>query len=245
MNPQEPTYKLLWSEEFDAPTGLDPSIWTVEEGYVRNKEQQYYTNLRKKNCRIQNQQLILEAHKEVFKGYDYTSASICTKNKKEFLYGRIEVRAKLPSGRGIWPAIWTLGNSIDQKAWPLCGEIDLMEFVGYDPGKIHGNIHTQAYNHNLETNKGAFIEVPQLHEEFHVFAIDWTEEQITFFIDDRSYFVFHNDHQNDEATWPFHRPHYLLINLAVGGFWGGKKGIDDRIFPQQFSIDYVRYYEIC
>jgi beta-glucanase (GH16 family) len=244
MNEPGPNYSLIWSEEFDSANGLDPSKWNFEVGYVRNKEKQYYTENRFKNCRIQDQKLILEAHKEAYRGYNYTSASICTKNKKEFLYGRIEVRAKLPLGRGIWPAIWTLGSHIDQTEWPLCGEIDIMEFVGYDPGIIHGNIHTQAYNHTLETNKGASLKVQGLSDNFHVFAIDWTEDKIEFFLDNHSYFSFYNDHENNPATWPFHKPHYLLINLAVGGFWGAKKGIDENIFPQQFIIDYVRYYKI-
>ncbi len=210
-------YTLVWTEEFGESDTLNADIWSFEEGDVRNNEKQYYTKNRRENCRIENGKLILEARKEAFEGYDYTSASITTKNSKSFLYGRIEVKAKLPQGRGIWPAIWK---------------------------KVHGNIHTQAYNHNLETNKGAYIVCDSLHTDFHVFAIDWTPEKIDFFLDEQIYFSFRNDNELNSDTWPFDQPQYLLINLAVGGFWGGKQGIDSTIFPQKFEIDYVRYYKI-
>ena len=236
-------YTLVWSEEFKSDQ-LNPEIWSFEIGDVRNNEKQYYTKDRKVNCRIQNGKLILEARKESFKGYDYTSASITTKKRKTFLYGRIEVRAKLPTGRGVWPAIWTLGSNIDEVSWPLCGEIDIMENVGFDPTKVHGNIHTKSYNHNLETNEGDFIESETLSTDFHNYAINWTPDQIDFFLDDNIYFSFENDGLSNPNTWPFDQPQYLLINLAVGGFWGGKQGIDPRIFPQKFEIDYVRYYKI-
>ena len=237
------SYKLIWSEEFNIDV-LNSDIWSFEEGEVRNNEKQYYTKNRNKNCRITDGKLILEAHKEDYKGYQYTSSSIITKHKKEFLYGRIEVSAKLPQGKGIWPAIWMLGTNIDEIHWPLCGEIDIMENVGYDPNKVHGNIHTKAFNHNLETNKGAFIENDTLHEKFHLYAIDWTEDQVDFYFNDTKYFSFYYDKKNDIKTWPFSQPHYLLINLAVGGFWGGNEGIDDSIFPQKYMIDFIKYYEI-
>ena len=244
MKNNQSAYKLIWSEDFENSNRLNPEIWTFEEGEVRNNEKQHYTVNRKENCRIENGMLILEARKEPWKGYDYTSASITTKFSKSFLYGRIEVRAKLPTGRGIWPAIWTLGTNIDEVDWPLCGEIDIMENVGFDPTKVHGNIHTKAFNHNLETNKGDYIESQSVAKEFHLYAINWTPSKIDFYFDDMRYFTFENDLKSDPETWPFDKPQYLLINLAVGGFWGGKKGIDDSMFPQQFCIDYIRYYEI-
>ncbi|MCF8265555.1 MAG: glycoside hydrolase family 16 protein [Ignavibacteriales bacterium] len=237
-------YELVWSEEFDTPGNVNPEFWAFEEGYVRNNEKQYYTENRAENCRVENGILVIEARKENYKNSDYSSASITTQNLKEFLYGRIEVKAKLPSGRGMWPAIWTLGSNIEKAGWPLCGEIDIMENVGYDPNKVHGNIHTKSFNHNLGTNKGSFVKDESLSEEYHIYAIDWTPEKIDFFLDDKKYFTFNNDKNGDQDSWPFDKPQYLILNLAVGGFWGGREGIDDNIFPQFFKIDYVRYYKI-
>jgi len=237
------SYNLLWSEEFNTPGSVNPEKWAFEEGYIRNDEKQFYTkNL--ENCRIENGQLVIEARKEAYKNFKYTSASITTQNKKEFLYGRIEVRAKLPTGKGAWPAIWMLGTNIDKSGWPLCGEIDIMENVGFDPHKVHGNIHTKSYNHTLGTNKGNSTIDSTLSNSFHVYSINWTPEKIDFFLDDKLYFSFTNDNKGDITTWPFSKPHYLILNLAIGGFWGGKEGIDDSIFPHQYLIDYVRYYSI-
>jgi beta-glucanase (GH16 family) len=243
MTTKSQSYKLIWSEEFNTSGGVNPEKWTFEEGYIRNDEKQFYTkNL--ENCRIENGQLVIEARKEAYKNFKYTSASITTQNKKEFLYGRIEVRAKLPTGKGAWPAIWMLGTNIDKSGWPLCGEIDIMENVGFDPHKVHGNIHTKSYNHTLGTNKGNFTIDSTLSNSFHVYAINWTPEKIDFFLDDKLYFSFTNDKKGDIKTWPFSKPHYLILNLAIGGFWGGKEGIDDSIFPHHYLIDYVRYYSI-
>ena len=235
-------HKLIWSEEFLQPN-IDLNLWSFEEGYVRNNEKQYYTKNRVENCRVENGNLILEARKEQFQDFNYTSASITTKHKKSFLYGRIEVKAKLPKGTGIWPAIWLLGDEIDTIGWPLCGEIDIMEHVGFDADRIHANVHTQAYHHLLETNKGDCIENKTVSESFHTYAIDWSKDKIDFYLDNQKYFTFNNDHQKNEATWPFDKPHFLIINLAIGGFWGGKQGIDDAIFPQQFQIEAIHYYK--
>jgi beta-glucanase (GH16 family) len=237
------SYQLVWHESFQTGNAPDPAVWSFETGYVRNKERQYYTSCRPENCRIDNNQLILEARKEAYCDYAYTSASITTKGKKSFLYGKLVVRAKLPQGRGIWPAIWTLGTNIDEVNWPLCGEIDIMEHVGYEPLNVHGNIHTATFNHNLETNQGDFTESDTLHNEFHDFAIDWRKDQIDFQLDDVTYFTFSRQPGFTEKEWPFDKPHYLLINLAVGGFWGGKKGIDDTIFPQRLVIDSIKYFQ--
>ncbi len=236
-------YQLVWEDNFEHEGFPNPSYWSFESGYVRNNELQFYTVNELKNCRIEKNQLILEARKEKIEKFEYTSASIHTKGKKEFLYGKIVVRAKLSTGRGIWPAIWTLGTNIDEVQWPLCGEIDIMENVGFDPLKVHGNIHTKAFNHNLETNRGDFTESDTLHTNFHDFAIEWTEDNIDFLFDDNCYFTFKKEPHFTENEWPFDKPQYLLINLAVGGFWGGKKGIDNSIFPQQFVIDSIRYYQ--
>lgn len=252
-------WKLVWSDEFDKPGAPDESKWTYEEGFVRNQEAQYYTRARRENARVEDGMLVIEARKEEYRNprfdpdrrggrrdglemAEYTSASVTTKGKAAWTGGRIEVRAKLPTGRGMWPAIWMLGADIDRAGWPACGEIDMMENVGFDPDLIHANIHTKAYNHVQKTNKGARITVPAPYKDFHVYAIEWTQEKMDFFVDDQKYFTFENERSGRDA-WPYDQPHYLILNIAVGGAWGGQKGIDESIFPQKMLVDYVRVYQ--
>ncbi|MEN6495526.1 MAG: glycoside hydrolase family 16 protein [Thermoguttaceae bacterium] len=254
---QAEDWKLVWSDEFDKPGTPDPAKWDYEAGFVRNNERQYYTRARKENARVEEGMLIIEARKEQFRipkqakkgkagkgqeNADYTSASLTTLGKASWTYGRIEVRAKLPTGRGMWPAIWTLGTNIGQVGWPACGEIDIMENVGFDPNVIHANIHTKAYNHAIHTNKGSRITIPNPHQDFHVYAIEWRPERMDFFVDATKYFTFTNENKGTDA-WPYDKPQYLILNIAVGGAWGGQKGIDDSIFPQRMAIDYVRVYQ--
>jgi beta-glucanase (GH16 family) len=209
---------------------------------VRNRELQYYTASREENARVEDGTLVIEARKEPYEGHDYTSASLITKGKATWLYGRVEVRAKLPTGKGMWPAIWMLGGNIPEVGWPACGEIDIMENVGFDPQWIHANIHTEAYNHVDNTGKGSSLRVPDASEAFHVYAIEWFEDRIDFYVDDERYFSFSNEGTGWE-TWPYDKEHYLIINAAIGGSWGGMRGVDDAIFPQRYYIDYVRVYE--
>jgi beta-glucanase (GH16 family) len=254
---QAEDWKLVWSDEFDKPGTPDPAKWDYEVGFVRNNERQYYTRARKENARVEDGMLVIEARKEQFRipkqakkgkagkgqeNADYTSASVTTQGKASWTYGRIEVRAKLPTGRGMWPAIWTLGTNIGQVGWPACGEIDIMENVGFDPNVIHANIHTKAYNHAIHTNKGSRITIPNPHQDFHVYAIEWRPERMDFFVDATKYFTFTNENKGTDA-WPYDKPQYLILNIAVGGAWGGQKGIDDSIFPQRMAIDYVRVYQ--
>ncbi|HTL18531.1 MAG TPA: glycoside hydrolase family 16 protein [Patescibacteria group bacterium] len=253
-------WKLIWSDEFDKPGLPDPARWNYEEGFIRNNEAQYYTKNRPENARIENGTLVIEARKEHFQNpsYDpnvqgkgsgrrnrqfaeYTSASLTTRGKASWKYGRIEVRAKLPPGRGTWPAIWTLGTN-SQAGWPGCGEIDIMEFVGFDPGIIHANIHTRKYNHVKKTGKGDQIRVPDAGEAFHVYALEWTSEKLDFFVDDKKYFTYANEGSGEDA-WPYDKDQYLILNLAIGGAWGGAKGIDESCFPQRYYIDYVKVYQ--
>lgn len=235
-------WKQVWEEEFNY-TGLpNPAFWSYEVGFVRNQEKQYYTKARDKNVRVEDGHLIIESHKEDYEGANYTSGSIHTWNKQHFKYGRIEVKAKLPTGFGTWPAIWMLGTNRDKVGWPECGEIDIMENVGFNPDVIHANIHTDKYNHAEGTGKGDQIEVEAPYNQFYIYAVEWSPVKIDFFIDDQKYFTYENE-GTGEAAWPFDQDFYLILNTAIGGTWGGKEGIDDSIFPQQYLIDYVRYYQ--
>ncbi len=255
-------WKLVWSDEFDKPGLPDPAKWSYETGFVRNNEAQYYTRERSENARVEDGMLIIEARKEQFKNPDYdpgasgqgkgqgrrgrefaqyTSASLTTRGKASWPHGRVEVRAKLPQGRGTWPAIWMLGTN-RAAGWPACGEIDIMEEVGYAPGIIEAHVHTAKYNHVKGTSKGDRITIPDASEAFHVYAVEWNKDQMDFFVDDRKYFTYRNEGSGPEA-WPFDTGQYLILNLAIGGSWGGAKGIDDAIFPQRYYIDYVRVYQ--
>ena len=238
-------WKLVWSDEFNGGGAPDPAKWTYEEGFIRNRELQYYTADRRENARVEGGKLIIEARRENWKNpkgkeAEYTSASVLTKGKAEWKYGRIEVRAKLPGGRGTWPAIWMMPN--DGMRWPNKGEIDIMENVGYEPDVIHANIHTEAYNHVKGTNKGAKIRIEKPSESFHVYAVEWTPEKMDFFVDKNCYFTYENE-KTGSAVWPFDKPFYLILNIAVGGSWGGQKGVDPDAFPRRMEIDYVRVYQ--
>lgn len=255
---QAEDWKLVWADEFDKPGLPDTARWDYEEGYIRNNERQYYTRERQENARVEDGMLIIEAAKERYKiplgssgkgkrnqgreYADYTSASLTTLGKASWTFGRIEVRAKLPTGRGMWPAIWTLGTNIREVGWPACGEIDIMENVGFDPDTIHANIHTKRYNHAIHTNKGSKIQVAKPYQDFHVYAIEWRPQRLDFFVDQAKYFTFENEGKGADA-WPYDKPQYLILNIAVGGAWGGQKGIDDSIFPQRMCVDYVRVYQ--
>jgi beta-glucanase (GH16 family) len=241
INTNAKDWNLVWSDEFTYVGLPDSTKWDYEEGYIRNNEKQYYTKNRLQNARVENGLLVIEAHKEKFKEFDYTSASINTKGKAHFKYGRFEVKAKVPTGVGTWPAIWMLGTNMDKVGWPTCGEIDIMENVGFNQNMIHGNIHTKSYNHTIGTGKGDKRKVSEPYENFYIYAIEWFENRIDFYINDEKYFSFKNE-GTGVKTWPFDQEFYLLINLAIGGAWGGQEGIDDSIFPQKYFIDYVRIY---
>jgi beta-glucanase (GH16 family) len=235
-------WNLVWSDEFDYRGLPDPERWGYEVGFIRNDEKQYYTEARQENAHVADGMLTITSRKEAYEGAEYTSASLHTKNTATWTYGRIEVRAKLPNGIGMWPAIWMLGTNIDTVGWPMCGEIDIMENVGFDPHKIHFNIHTQAYNHMKGTQKGTTVPLRNPHEEFHVYAVEWFEDRIDFYLDERKTFTFANE-GSGAAAWPFDQPFYLILNAAIGGGWGGQQGIDGEIFPQEYQIDYVRVYQ--
>ncbi len=229
---------LIWHDEFDYEGLPDPQKWNFEEGFVRNNEPQYYTKGRLENATVSDGNLHITAIKEDYRGGKYTSASINTKSKFEFTGGRVEVRAKLPQGRGVWPAIWTLGANIDQVSWPMCGEIDIMEYWGHDANAIYANVHTADYNHTKGTGRGGKILYEKPWEEFHIFALEWYSDRLDFFMDDTLYYSCKKKGEGIEE-WPFTAPQYLLINLAL---IPGQPGIDDSIFPVDFVVDYVRIY---
>jgi beta-glucanase (GH16 family) len=235
------SWNLVWADEFDYSGSPAVESWDYETGYIRNKELQNYTS-DLKNVRVEDGFCIINALYE--EGEDsITSASINTRGKLDFLYGRLEVRAQIPSALGTWPAIWMLGTNRSELGWPACGEIDIMEHVGYDPDRIHANIHTKAYNHSIGTGKGNGIEVKDPWADFHIYAMEWYEDHLDFFLDDSLYFTYENDGAGNQDTWPFDKPHYLLINLAYGGTWGGTRGVDVSLLPVAYKIDYVRYYK--
>ncbi|MBN2089544.1 family 16 glycosylhydrolase [candidate division KSB1 bacterium] len=235
-------WKLVWSDEFEYNGLPDSKKWGYEVGYIRNNELQYYTKARPENARVANGMLLIESRKEAYQSHKYTSASLITKETASWTYGRIEVRAKIPTGKGMWPAIWMLGVNISTVGWPDCGEIDIMENVGFDPNRIHANIHCNAYNHVKNTGKGNSILIDKPYQGFHIYAIEWFTDHIDFFVDSLKYFTFKNE-GTGWKVWPFDKKHYLILNSAIGGAWGGAQGMDDSIFPQRFYIDYVRVYE--
>lgn len=238
--------KLVWADEFTKNGLPDSTKWGYEVGGKGwgNNELQYYTANRLENVRVENGKLIIEARKEDYQGNKYTSARLLTRGKAAWKYGRIEALAKLPAGRGTWPAVWMLGQGIQTAGWPRAGEIDIMEHVGFDEGVVHGTVHTEAYNHAKKTEKGQAIPVKDVSTRFHLYAIEWTPDKIDFFVDDQNYYSVQKAALgNTEAQWPFDQPFYLLLNVAVGGNWGGQKGVDESIWPQRMEIDYVRVYQ--
>jgi beta-glucanase (GH16 family) len=236
-------YEKVWQDEFNG-TSLDLTSWgfDVGGGGWGNNELQYYTNNRPENIFLQNGKLIIEARKETFQGRDYTSSRILTKGKKEFTFGRIDIRAKLPTGKGLWPALWMLGKKIDQTGWPACGEIDIMELVGKEPNKVHATTHwgaNTASRQYLTTtytlSSGIFA------DKFHVFSIVWEADNMEFFMDDISYNKF-NKSKVGSAAYPFNEPFFLIFNVAVGGDWPGSPDAS-TVFPQRMAVDYVRVFK--
>ena len=235
--------KLVWSDEFNYKGLPDSTKWGYDVGGSGwgNHELQYYTNKKLSNARVENGNLVIEAKQETIGKNAYSSARLLTKGKYDFTYGHIDVRARIPKGVGSWPAIWMLGSATPLK-WPDDGEIDIMEHVGYNQGVIHASAHTRKYFHSIGTQKTATTSLPDCSEAFHIYSLDWDAESITMLIDNKPYFTFKNEHSGKEA-WLFDQPFHLLLNIAVGGDWGGQKGVDETIFPLKMEIDYVRVYQ--
>ncbi len=243
------SYQLVWSDEFDYEGLPDDNKWSYDIGNGcpnicgwGNNELEYYTESKLENARVENGHLIIEAHKEQVKYNKYSSARLVSKGKGDWTYGKIEVRSKNPSGRGTWPAIWMLPTENVYGGWPRSGEIDIMEHVGYVPDSIYGTVHTLAYNHGIKTQKGGQLAIADSESEFHIYMIEWTEEKIDFYIDEKKYFTFANEEKSSKE-WPFDQAFHLILNIAVGGNWGGALGVDDTIWPQRMEVDYVRVYQ--
>lgn len=243
LQAQQKDWKLAWADEFNY-TGLpDSTRWTAETGGHGwgNNELQYYTAGREENARVANGVLTIEARKENREGMKYTSARLVTRNKGDWQYGKIEVKAKLPKGLGTWPAIWMLG-SVDSLNWPDDGEIDIMEHVGFHQGFIHASIHCKKYNHVIHTQKTDTIEIKDCSEKFHVYSLEWSKDSVQIGVDGNTYFTFANEHSGYGA-WPFDNKMFLLLNVAVGGNWGGQEGVAEDIWPQRMEVDYVRVFQ--
>lgn len=235
----------VFSEEFNY-TGLpDPNKWGYDLGGTGwgNHELENYTNSIN-NASVANGVLSIKAINESSGGMNYSSARLLSKGTGDFLYGRVEVCAKLPTGKGAWPAIWMLPSGTWAYGnWPASGEIDIMEQVGFDPFNIHFSAHTKAFNWVLNTQKTSIVNIPSATSAFHKYRLDWTPYALRGYYDDVLIFTFVND-GNGFQDWPFDKPFHLLLNLAIGGDWGGQQGVDNSIFPISMDVDYVRIYKI-
>ncbi|ACL69179.1 glycoside hydrolase family 16 [Halothermothrix orenii H 168] len=239
-------WTLVWSEEFDQDE-IDLSTWNFEIGNGHaegipgwgNNELEYYTA--GDNAEIIDGKLVITARKEnrrdEYGTYNYTSSRMTTEGKYEVEYGKIEVRAKLPEGQGIWPAIWMLGNDIGEVGWPACGEIDIMELLGHQPSIVYGTVHMPG------TSKGSSYSLSsgKFSDAFHVFAIEWDKDKIEWYVDGQLYHVF-NKNEIPDSSWVFDHPFFLILNIAVGGNWPGYPD-ETTIFPQTMEVDYIRVYE--
>ena len=259
--PKSDDWVMVWNDEFEGSGKPDPEKWNYNIWPAKkvNDEDQTYTD-RLKNVRVEEGLLIIEAHKEQYNNAEYSSGRINSADKGDILYGRVEVRAKLPYGQGTWPAIWMMPNDIEKYAtpcpaesgrpegakcdgWPNSGEIDIMEHVGYDMNRIHGTVHNKAYYWVNGEQRRASIEAHDVDKEFHVYALEWSPERLDVFYDGSLYFTYLN--QGEGWTgWPYDHPFHVILNVAVGGGWGGAGGpTDDSAFPVQMQVDYVRLYQ--
>jgi len=239
------TWELVCDEEFDYEGLPDSTKWSYDtKGNATgwgNNEAQHYTEANGNNAWVSNGVLTITALKQQMEGKEFTSARLVTKGKGDWLYGRFEIRAKLPTGLGTWPAIWMLPTDWEYGGWPASGEIDIMENVGYDPDTIVASAHTQSYNHIMGTQKNARIACTDSYKNFHTYALEWEADEYRAYIDDIHYFTFKNE-KTGYKEWPFDKRFHLLLNLAIGGNWGGARGVDDTLLPHRFEIDYVRVY---
>ena len=239
-----PGYTLAWSDEFSG-TNLDAGVWNQETGNGNNgwgnNELEYYTGSLK-NTFLSNGNLIIEARKEPIGGFNYSSGRMTTQNKKQFKFGRIDIRAKLPVGKGIWPALWMLGTNISSVGWPACGEIDIMELIGTYPGRTTGTMHWKPVS-GSSLSKGAnyYLSAGDFSQQFHVFSIVWAQDIIKWYVDDQL-FLTNTIADVGAANYPFNADEFLIFNVAVGGNWPGPPDTNTA-FPQRMFVDYVRVFQ--
>jgi len=235
---------LVWSDEFDGDE-LSLDNWTHEIGNGDwgwgNNELQYYTN---ENTIMYEGNLVIQARDDFFSGFNYTSSRIITENKFEFTHGRVDIRAVLPEGQGIWPALWMLGENIRSVGWPRCGEIDIMEVVGHEPGTLHGTVHYPDPNGNriFIGDKVTLPNNQKFSSQYHVFSIVWEEDTISWLLDDQQYFKVSRQSLGSQNPYPFNEPFFFIFNIAVGGNWPGSPDATTS-FPQNMIIDYVRVFQ--
>ena len=243
LNAQQPDYKLVWKENFRGRS-INEKYWSKipRGGSDWNRHMSAHPSL------YEVKQGTARLYGRVNEGIApedtarYITGGIFTKGKKTLTYGKVEIKARLQGARGAWPAIWMLPTDWEYGDWPKSGEIDIMENVGYDPDTIVGSSHTEKYNHAIGTQKNAKIACPDCYKAFHVYALEWEEDEYRLYVDDQLYFTFKNEGIGYEV-WPYDKRFHILLNLAIGGNWGGQKGIDDSLFPHVFEIDYVRVYK--
>ena len=232
-------WNLIWSDEFDG-TKIDPKNWVFDKGGSGwgNVEMEYYTD-RPENARIENGMLVIEARQEQYERLTYTSARINTRGLHEFQYGRIEARMKLPYGQGIWPAFWMLGSNA---SWPLGGEIDIMEYIGKTPDTVYQTVHGPGYSGAKGIGSHFILTADSLKNDFHIYTLEWTKNEIHWFVDYQEVFKVTLDQIPAGTQWVFDHPFFIILNLAVGGSWPGFAD-DTTVFPQQLKVDYVRVYQ--
>jgi len=240
------TYELVWSDEFDVDGAPDPDKWGYDVGGNGwgNRELQYYT--RGDNVVVKDGKLVIEARNETMNGNKFTSTRLVSKNKGDWRYAKIEVSAKLPDTLGSWSAIWMLPTVSQYGGWPRSGEIDIMEYVVQDLDIIHGTVHTFRYNHKNGTQQGYSRRVSDVSNTFNKYMIEWLPDQIRFYINDEFVYRFMPSLYLNCPTsqhWPFDIPFHLILNIAVGGDWGGARGVSEDGWPTTMEIEYIRVYQ--
>lgn len=231
----DPGWKLVWSDEFSNPGLPDSADWVNEVGFIRNHELQYYTSRRAENAVISDGHLMIIGRKEPYDTAEFTSASLTTEGRHAWRYGRIEARMKLPKGQGIWPAFWMLGENIRKVGWPRCGEIDIMEHINNED-ILYGTLHW----HN-EKHVSSGTRIPCTVDQFHTYSVEWDADSLRWFLDGTRYHgVCIKDSVN--STHEFHYPHYIILNLAIGGDWP-KNPDETTAFPDTVLVDYVRVWQ--
>lgn len=235
--------ELMWQDEFEG-SSIDMANWNHETGNNGwgNNELQNYTSS-SANSYVSDGKLVIEAREESSGGSDYSSARMTTQGKQEFVFGRIDIRAKLPKGQGVWPALWSLGANFGAVSWPACGEIDIMELVGHEPGKVHGTAHwgpegqgfSNSYSDSFDLENGANFD-----EEFHVFSLIWNTNTMSFLVDDNQFHTINSS--NVSGNYPFNSPFFFIFNIAIGGNWPGNPD-GTTVFPQRMYVDYIRIFQ--